>query len=958
MIVMKKSRKNSPVSVLQLVSQTRAMLLHHHHGWGLLALALALILLSALASIQPVRPARVLYPAGEIAATDVVSDRDLMVEDPQATQRRRDRALALQPMVFDLNKKGMQSFREESLGLLNEINRTGLDADGMERVRRAFNERHLAEISANSFRQLATPQVQTYLLEKLLPWMEGMLAHGVLADMRQLSSTDNTAVVRDLDSGTEVLRTQAGGLIDLRMLQAALGRRVRSDAQLSARAKVALQEILPLMVLPTLSLNQEVTQQRNADMLAAVEPVFYKVQQGEVLVRAGTMVTHEQQIKLQALFRAAPGLVDWPVFFGCIIVGLFLLLGLFITPSGNKGTVLRTRDQVMIALLLSVFGLAAWGSMYLFTVVTSTPVAHVLAFAFPAAGGTGLAALIFAARRYCTVGLTISFFVTLIFHGDTALFFFYFMSAMTDTWLVLRAQNRQDVVWGSVPLFLWMAMTGLGAALASHVEFGHLPLLMLCLLLNAASSLFLLFALSPVLEMLMGYTTRFRMMELMNLEHPLLQELMMELPGTYHHSLVVSNLVEAGAAAIGANSLLCKVGALYHDVGKISRPEYFVENQFGGPNPHDRLSPAMSALILHAHVKHGVELASDYRLGQEISDIIEQHHGTRGAMYFYNKALQMGEKPDLQDYRYPGPKPQSREAAIVMLADSVEASSRTLEDPTPARIRAHVAKIVNGIYAEGQLDESDLTFRDLSRLTDAFVRILTGLFHQRIAYPEQGRPRRETRTKEREDEVREKAVKAVKGCATGCGKGAAKNGVKDGGKDVKEVPDATELRPEWMISPGRSGQSLTAGGGTGLSGTVFTVAPAKPAPAVQPETSPASATGANAAARSAVPPAGTEGRAASVTGTPPSSAANPTDTANPASVANPLPVTPSAAAPDIQSAECAGAQTYSLVMPGEPVPPAQPETVSSVRVPVPSSSDSAAKSASVAGRKPGQEERS
>lgn len=817
MTAMKKSRKSSPVSVVQLMAQTRAMLLHHHHDWGLLALGLSLLLLSFLAAVQPMRPSRVLYPAGEIATADVIADRDLLVEDPQATQRRRDRALALQPMVFDIDKKALQSFRDESLGLLNDINRTGLDEDGLESVRRAFNERHLSEISKTSFRQLATPQVQAYMLENLLPWMEGMLSHGVIGDMRQLSNTDNTALVRDLDSGTELLRTQAGGLIDLRMFQTAVGRRVRSNGQLNARAKVALQEVMPLMVVPTLAVNQEVTRQRNADMLAAVEPVFYKVQQGEVLVRAGTMVTHEQQIKLQALFKAAPGLVDWQIFLGCIVMGIFLLLGLFITPSGNKGTVLRTRDQVMIALLLAVFGMGAWGAMYLFTVVTSMPVAHVLAFAFPAAGGTGLAALIFAARRYCTVGLTLSFFVTLIFHGDPALFFFYFMSAMTDTWLVLRAQSRQDVVWGSVPLFLWMAITGLGAAMISHVELGHLPLLLLCLLLNAASSLFLLFALSPVLEMLMGYTTRFRMMELMNLEHPLLQELMMELPGTYHHSLVVSNLVEAGAAAIGANSLLCKVGALYHDVGKISRPEYFVENQFGGPNPHDKLSPAMSALILHAHVKHGVELAAEHHLGQEISDIIQQHHGTRGAMYFYNKALNMGEKPNLRDYCYPGPKPQSREAAIVMLADSVEASSRTLEDPTPARIRAHVAKIVNSIYAEGQLDESDLTFRDLSRLTDAFVRILTGLFHQRIAYPEQNKARRE-------------GVKENKDAKDGNEKGT------DREAKGKTNRDALELKAEWMIRNHAEDSAPTT---VASSATKSVLSPAVAAPDLRSTGSPA-----------------------------------------------------------------------------------------------------------------------
>lgn len=751
---MKKTRKISPVSITQLLGHSRSMFMHHHHDWGLISLALALVLASFLCAVQPGRKAKVVYPAGEIAAYDVISDRDLLVEDTQATQQRRDRALALQPMVFDIAKKGIERFRQESLGLLDEINKRGLDDAGLEHVRRAFNERHLSDISSSAFRLLSASYVQEYLLNTLIPWIESSLSNGVIADMRQLSNTDNAVVVRDLDSGTEVLRTQAGGLKDLRMFKVALGHKLREEEKLNSRAKVALQEVMPLMVVPTLTVNQEVTNQRNEEMLAAVEPVFYKVQPGEVLVRKGDMVTHEQQIKIQALFRASPGAVDWHVFFACLTLGFFLLLGLFITPSGTKGTVLRTRDQNLIALLLIVFSLSAWGTMYLLVALASTPIAHILAFAFPVAGGTGLAALIFAARRYCTVGLLISFFATVILRGDIALFFFYFMSSMTNTWLVLRAQNRQDVVWGSLPLLLWMLITGLGAALFGHLEWAQLPALLAALCCNAAGSLFLLFALSPVLEMLMGYTTRFRMMELMNLEHPLLQELMMTVPGTYHHSLVVSNLVEAGAAAIGANSLLCKTGALYHDIGKISRPEYFVENQFGGPNPHDKLSPAMSALILFSHVKQGVELAEEYHLGREITDIIMQHHGTRGAMFFYNKALQMGENPQLQDYSYPGPRPQTKEAAIVMLADSVEASSRTLVDPTPARIRAHVEKIVKGVYAEGQLDESDLTFRDLNKLIDSFVRIIIGLFHQRIAYPEE-KPDQHKARKKPEDSKKE-----------------------------------------------------------------------------------------------------------------------------------------------------------------------------------------------------------
>ena len=248
------------------------------------------------------------------------------------------------------------------------------------------------------------------------------------------------------------------------------------------------------------------------------------------------------------------------------------------------------------------------------------------------------------------------------------------------------------------------------------------------------------------------------------------------------------------------------MAALYHDVGMISRPEYFVENQYGGPNPHDKLSPAMSALILFALVKQGVETAEEYRLGREIGDIIQQHHGTRGAMFFYNKAVKLGENPSLQDYSYPGPRPQTKEAAIVMLADAVEASSRTLGDPTPARIRTHVTNIVKGVYAEGQLDESDLAFRDLDKIIDSFVRIITGHFHQRIAYPDAAKAKAEGEKAESEKAENEahgeeaKAPEASKASAKEDATASAREsaGAKDEETATGEAA-AQELKPEWVV---------------------------------------------------------------------------------------------------------------------------------------------------------------
>jgi hypothetical protein len=243
----------------------------------------------------------------------------------------------------------------------------------------------------------------------------------------------------------------------------------------------------------------------------------------------------------------------------------------------------------------------------------------------------------------------------------------------------------------------------------------------------------------PSLESLFDITTNFKLLELSNLHQPILRQLILVAPGTYHHSIVLGTLAEAAAEAVGANSLLVRVSACYHDIGKIKKPAYFIENQMEALNRHDKLSPSMSSLIVTSHVKDGVELARESKLPAPIIDIIRQHHGTSLITFFYQKAkdaenTRLAEVRE-EEYRYTGPKPQTKEAAIVMLADAVEAASKTLTDPTPARVQGMVERIINNIFVDGQLEECDLTLRDLHQIAKAFVRILTGIFHHRVDYP-------------------------------------------------------------------------------------------------------------------------------------------------------------------------------------------------------------------------------
>jgi putative nucleotidyltransferase with HDIG domain len=259
--------------------------------------------------------------------------------------------------------------------------------------------------------------------------------------------------------------------------------------------------------------------------------------------------------------------------------------------------------------------------------------------------------------------------------------------------------------------------------------------------INGLVSAMLAVGATYVLGRMFGITTTMQLLELANPTQPLLRRLLMEAPGTYHHSIMVGNLGERAAEEVGADPLLVRVGAYYHDIGKLRRPYFFVENQAGGENVHETLEPEVSADIVRAHVRDGVELCEQYGVPPAVRELIPQHHGTRLVSFFYDQAVDAASStgqvsPDPQRFTYPGPRPQSKEGAILMLSDSVEAAARASRDHSAEAIGALVEKLVMGRVAEGQLDDCDLTLRDVQRIKDAFRAILIGMYHPRIEYPE------------------------------------------------------------------------------------------------------------------------------------------------------------------------------------------------------------------------------
>ncbi len=334
-----------------------------------------------------------------------------------------------------------------------------------------------------------------------------------------------------------------------------------------------------------------------------------------------------------------------------------------------------------------------------------------------------------------------SIFVGLIVGGDFNFMLITFVGSIGAVYMIKDARTRgrlieTSVVVGAIQVFCYVLLNlSADFKLSKYLWLNFLS----PLFVNGLISVAIVMATSKIFESLFGVLTNFSLLELSDFNHPLLKRLVLEAPGTYHHSLVVSNIAESAANTIGANALLTKVGAYYHDVGKMVKPEYFTENQLIEGSKHDSLEPTISRLVILNHVKEGIELAQKYKLSQKIIDFIPQHHGTSLIYYFYQRALESAQEDEVvnqENFRYPGPKPQTKETAIVLLADSVEGAVRALDDPNANRIDEVVHKVVNNKFIDGQLDECDLTLKEIEKICSTFTRVLTAMYHTRIKYPE------------------------------------------------------------------------------------------------------------------------------------------------------------------------------------------------------------------------------
>lgn len=702
-------------------------------GFWLLLLLLAL---SSFIVAMKWMPSQRVYVQGEVAEADVMAGYSFDVLDSEATRLRREAARKAQPLICALDTEPVDNMRARVQGWLLEAGRLHERQETAEYLRQEISDIVGEELGARFFSLLAVPEFQDLMNNIMLPWAELRLRSGVAPDARKLAAYDSV-IMRDISDGRETLVQDSESVPDIKDFLLDLEREVRIQTA-PPQAKRLLVIILGGLAEATLSPNEEETRQRAEEAAQAVLPVVRNVARGEVIVRQGERIDAGHLSKLNALRQRVGNRFNAGAFLGLCAFAALISLGVIFSPGKRAMRQIKNKDMILIGcmnlflvLLAEAFhliGLGLSGSGLRFP-------AGAEAFAVPVAGVVGLSCLILSSKRYYTMAMLFSFFCAVIAQAGIELFLFYYISSMFCAWLIVESRNRKEVFLALLPLSGGLLLLWFGVACLRGPEAGRFLSEGAALLLGAGLSIMIIFALNPLLGFVFGFTTRFMLMEMSDQEHPLLRRFMLEAPGSYHHSIIVAGMAESAARAIGAHGLLTKVGALYHDVGKMDKAEYFIENQFQHANPHNRLTPTMSALVLISHVKRGGELGRQYKLGKEVCDIIEQHHGNSLIRYFYHKARLLNSEAREADFSYAGPRPQSREAALVLLADVVEASSRTLADPTPSRIKVHVQRIIRNVLAEGQLDSTDLTFKDLDKVVENFVMILTGIFHKRIEYP-------------------------------------------------------------------------------------------------------------------------------------------------------------------------------------------------------------------------------
>lgn len=654
-------------------------------------------------------PNRIDLEVGEVSKSDIVAPRTVTFIDQKKTEQLEDIAVESASKVYEEDKSLSRRILSEIDNLFNtvlseQINYTKEDIEQLKKsTLTKIKEENNIKIGTDDLRLLLKSD-----LEKISDFQS--TSKKIMEDiLKQRIFPENLSEVHN----------------DINQLAL--------ETNFTKEYRLVLANILSNYVQPNMILDLEATEDRQEDALKQVEPVKRTVLKGENIIRKGDIVSQDDMRVLEALGLRKPG-INYVNLLGVLLTlsVLVLLLGFYTKFYATQ--VWENINQLILVETLIIL-------VVLLAKIISIFQPAYMVYLVPTAIISILITVLVDTRIALVITAFTSFLIALVFGSLYIAAAAAFVGGIVGIISVSDVSQRSDLIRAgfNVSLVLVVFITGLTLMDFSN-NWIELIWSIVMGVLNGIFVAILANGLLPYLESIFNLTSSVKLLELSNPSHPLLKRLLVEAPGTYHHSIIVGNLAENAADKIGADSLLTRVGAYFHDIGKLKRPYFFSDNQFGGDNPHDKISPNLSSLIIKSHVKDGLEMAEKHNLPKAVKDIIEQHQGTGLISFFYGEALKESKHDNINenDFRYDGPKPQSKEAALIMLADTVEAAvrSKNFSKNNHNRIEIFVKELIKEKLNDGQLEESSLTLKELDLIADSFVQILTGIYHQRVEYPD------------------------------------------------------------------------------------------------------------------------------------------------------------------------------------------------------------------------------
>ncbi len=686
-----------------------------------LCVAATFLLIFALL-IAGVTPEQYDITVGEPAGMSVYATKD--VEDTVTTQMLRDAAAeAVEPSYKSADMSVNTS-------VLNDI------------------ESMFSKLTSlrNEYRSTASAAISDATLEAFNARSPITMTKDMLSSLLSCDDETLSSIAEDAE---EAMRDTLNATLPEGQEAAAITRISRglADEDYPAGLVSVATEVLRACVQPNMLIDTEITEANRQAARDAVEPEM--VVKRQIIVSEGQIVTEAQYQMIASLGLLKDNSIDLPLYGGLALTMLVLFFAVSMYLMQYDRVTLESMPRLLLLCIVCVL-----------QVSISLLVSKASPYLMPVAMSTILLAILMSKKDAMFVGGTMGIVVSMLSSADGlfsmeafCIILSAFASAPLAVYILRRRQMRAGALLAGCAAGVVNALVTLAVGFISSMNLNTALVNALWALAGGAISGVLSIGLQSLLESVFNLATTAKLIELSNPNQPLLRRLLLEAPGTYHHSIIVANLAEAAATAVGANGLLARVGAYYHDIGKLKRPMYFKENQMGD-NPHDRTDPRVSAAILTAHPRDGAQMALKARVPMPIIDIIRQHHGDSLVLYFYDKAVKLyGNDVDADAFRYEGPRPRTREAAAVMLADTIEAATRAQANPTPEKMEQLIRKLVRAKMDDGQLSDCPLTFSDLDKICATFCTVLTGVFHERIEYPDITVPPRKSETTEDRQEV-------------------------------------------------------------------------------------------------------------------------------------------------------------------------------------------------------------